>query len=45
MRCQIQAQNKEFILSCNYAIRLLKEIDKNIDSLFVGIEKILQEKP
>src|SRR5437870_2336203 len=37
--------NKEFILSCNYAIRLLKEIDKNIDALFVGVDKILQEKP
>src|SRR6476659_9231313 len=37
--------NKEFILSCNYAIRLLKEVDKNIDALFAGISKILQEKP
>lgn len=37
--------NKEFILSCNYAIRLLKEIDKNINALFLGLDKILQEKP
>lgn len=37
--------NKEFILSCNYAIRLLKEIDKNINALFEGIDKILREKP
>lgn len=36
--------NKEFILSCNYAIRLLKKIDKNLIALFEGIDKILQEK-
>lgn len=37
--------NKEFILGCNYAIRLLKEIDKNIAALFDGIKKIIQENP
>ena len=39
------ARNKEFILSCNYAIRLLKEIDKNLELLFAGFDKIINSNP
>lgn len=37
--------NRKFVLICNYAIKLLNELDFNLDTLFGNIEKIINEVP